>query len=319
MSLYTGINGKQVSIAPMPKHQAIGKNGSFWMPKDIPEINKQNIDLRKKIKSQNSPGSNQVSSSTKKAPKNFSKTSAKTFNFEKVLTASNKVNTSEVSSKNPSSGKLISHSKLLSQLKSLNLPLSSDIKSASSILSVKNNGVVGSFLKELKLSPNLIQSFNQSKNSANHEDLSNRGGGRQKSNGAKNASSVSRMEVADSNETKFASFFNASEVFKGDSNGVSKFVKFVGKSVLPRMGYLQKFEKKVLRFAIDLPSGEKMGVRLEKSDRGISLAFISNSSGIRDLLNSCKPSISKSLHSNLPSLQINVFSDYQEMDDFFNV
>ena len=319
MSLFTGINAKQVSVAPMPKHQTIGKNGSFWMPKDIPEINKQNIDLRKKIKSQNSPGSNQISSSTKKAPKNLSKTSAKTFNFEKVLTASNKLNSSDVSSKNPSSGKLTSQSKLLGQIKSSNLPLSSDIKKANSISSELRNGVVGIFSKEPKSNSNLFQSFNHPKSFVNHEDLSNRDESRKKSNGANNASLVARMEVAESNETKFASFFNASEVFKGGSNGVSKFVKFVGKSVLPRLGYLQKFEKKVLRFAIDLPSGEKMGVRLEKSTRGISLAFISNSSGIRDLLNSCKPSISKSLHSNLPSLQINVFSDYQEMDNFFKI
>lgn len=319
MSMHTGINAKQVSVAPTPKHQAIGKNGSFWIPKDTPEINKQNTATSKKIKSQTRPDSNQISSSTKNAPKHFSKTSAKTFNFEKVLTASNKLNSSEVSLRNSSTGKIISQSKLLGQIKSLNLPLSSDIKSASSILGEKRSGVVGSFLKELKSTPNLVQSFNQSKNSANHEDLSKRDGGRQKSNGAKNASSISRMEVAESNETKFASFFNASEVFRGDSNGVSKFVKFVGKSVLPRLGYLQKFEKKVLRFAIDLPSGEKMGVRLEKSARGISLAFISNSSGIRDLLNSCKSSISNSLHSSLPSLQINVFSDYQEMDDFYKM
>jgi len=128
------------------------------------------------------------------------------------------------------------------------------------------------------------------------------------------------MEVAESNETKFASFFNASEVFKGGSNGVSKFVKFVGKSVLPRLGYLQKFEKKVLRFAIDLPSGEKLGVRLEKSGDSVSICFIAPNSEIRELLTSCKTHISDNISSNnAPKLSINIFADYAEMDNFFSL
>jgi hypothetical protein len=105
-----------------------------------------------------------------------------------------------------------------------------------------------------------------------------------------------------------------------NSTAVAKFVDFVGKSVLPRLGYLNRFEKKVLRFAIDLPSGEKLGVRLEKSGGDVSICFIAPNSEIRELLTSCKSHISDNLDSqNAPKLSINIFADYAEMDNFFTL
>ena len=52
------------------------------------------------------------------------------------------------------------------------------------------------------------------------------------------------MEFLDKNSIKFSSIVKASDALMCDSNSVSKFVDFVGKSVLPRLAYLSRFEKK---------------------------------------------------------------------------
>ena len=57
-------------------------------------------------------------------------------------------------------------------------------------------------------------------------------------------------------------------------NIASKISNFVGKSVLPRVAYVNKFQKKIVRFAIDLPGGGKLGVRLEKKQGTLSLSLI---------------------------------------------
>jgi hypothetical protein len=103
-----------------------------------------------------------------------------------------------------------------------------------------------------------------------------------------------------------------------DSTSVSKFVDLICKSVAPRVAYTNKSTKKIVRFAIDLPNGSKLGVRLEKSDKGLSLCFIAPDETTKELLNFCREGIrnkigsDESFHTN-----VYVFSDYKEMDDYF--
>ena len=167
--------------------------------------------------------------------------------------------------------------------------------------------------------PPILQNYG--KNSSWHEDSGQHPQGNNKRNGGtNNAPSSVAVEIEDKNSSKFLTIFNSNNVIKNDSTAVAKFVDFVGKSVLPRLGYLNRFEKKVLRFAIDLPSGEKLGVRLEKSGDDVSICFIAPNSEIRELLTSCKSHISDNLDSqNAPKLSINIFADYAEMDNFFTL
>jgi hypothetical protein len=173
-------------------------------------------------------------------------------------------------------------------------------------------------IKDYKPPPTLQ---NYGKNLPWHEDSGEHPQGNKKRNGGtNNASKVSIVEVEDKINSKFSSLVISNDVVKSDSNAVAKFVDFVAKSVLPRLGYLNRFERKILRFAIDLPSGEKLGVRLEKSGDGVSICFIAPNSEIRELLTSCKTHISDNICShNTPKLRINIFADYVEMDNFFSL
>ena len=74
----------------------------------------------------------------------------------------------------------------------------------------------------------------------------------------------------------------------------------------------------MVRFAIDLPHGGKLGVRLEKSENGVTLCFIAPDEKTRIMLNDCQKGIKQKIDSDQEvEVNIHVFSDYQEMDTFF--
>jgi hypothetical protein len=103
-----------------------------------------------------------------------------------------------------------------------------------------------------------------------------------------------------------------------DVSVVSKFVNFIGKSVCPRVAYANQYSKKVVRFAIDLPNGRKLGIRLEKSEKGISMCFIAPDEDTRALLDFCKKGIKDGIDTDQSTqVQIHVFSDYKQMDRHF--
>ena len=140
-------------------------------------------------------------------------------------------------------------------------------------------------------------------------------GKRRKNDGTKNAQSYSQVNT-DKTET-LTTTTGESRPPLGSPVG-SNIVNFIGKSVLPRISYINKFSKKVVRFAIDLPRGGKLGVRLEKSPDGMSLSFIAPKNETRNLLESSLVKIQSMVEPNLnKSIRINIFSDYQEMDEYF--
>lgn len=99
------------------------------------------------------------------------------------------------------------------------------------------------------------------------------------------------------------------------SNESKSFAKHAAKTMVPKIAYLSKHDKKVVRFAFDLPSGVKLGVRLEKSGGDISICFISPNESTIPMLSLSKDSILKALHKETTGhLEINVFHSYKEMD-----
>ena len=80
--------------------------------------------------------------------------------------------------------------------------------------------------------------------------------------GTRNATKVDKMP-SNSTDAPFSDTLS-----KGEANNsltdTQKLKSFIRQSILPRLSYVSTFEKKVLRFAIDLPNGIKLGVRIEK-------------------------------------------------------
>ena len=94
------------------------------------------------------------------------------------------------------------------------------------------------------------------------------------------------------------------------------FVKFLSNTVAPRVAYLDKNARKVVRFAVDLPNKTKLGVRLEESGGSLTLCFICSDPESLEMLgftkeafpSPCPPSRAKPNQS---------FSNYKEMDEHF--
>jgi hypothetical protein len=316
MIISSDIQGKG-STVPVPKHQAIGRNGSFWIPKDSPDVNKLPKPVAQKNTKTSFANANQTSNSQGNPKGNaLSDKIKQNGNFEKNLLSSKKINVPKplvrtipqsVHGKSSISPNVKNSSFISNQPKTVK----------TLVLEGRSNTVIYTS-KDCKPPP-ILQNYG--KNSSWHENSGQHPQGNNKRNGgANNAPTSVAVEIEDKNSSKFSTIFNSNNVIKNDSTAVAKFVDFVGKSVLPRLGYLNRFEKKVLRFAIDLPSGEKLGVRLEKSGGDVSICFIAPNSEIRELLTSCKSHISDNLDSqNAPKLSINIFADYAEMDNFFTL
>ena len=316
MIISSDIQGKG-STVPVPKHQAIGRNGSFWIPKDSPDVNKLPKPDGQKNTKTSFANAKQTSNSQGNTKGNaISDRIKQNGNFEKTLLSSKKFNVSKPQVRAiPQS--IHGKSSLSSNVKKSSL-ISNQSKTVKTLVLECKASIPISTSKDYKPPP-ILQ--NCGKNPSWHKDSGQHPQGNHKRNGgANNATTIVAVEVEDKNSSKFSTLVNPSDVIKNDTTAVAKFVDFVGKSVLPRLGYLNRFEKKVLRFAIDLPSGEKLGVRLEKSGDDVSICFIAPNSEIRELLTSCKSHISDNLDSrNAPKLSINIFADYAEMDNFFTL
>ncbi|MBT7650532.1 MAG: hypothetical protein HN553_06130 [Opitutae bacterium] len=316
MNVSSGIQAKG-STVPQPRHQAIGRNGSFWIPEDSSELSKHPKPVAQKSSKTNFESPKQTSNTQGNLKANAVSDKLKqNENFEKTLLSSKKINLTKPQVKTvPKSivGKSLSSAKA----KSSSL-ISNQSKTVKTLVLEGRTSISNPTIKDYKPPP-ILQNYG--KNLPWHEDSGEHPQGNKKRNGGtNNASKVTIVEVEDKINSKFSSLVNSNDIIKNDSTAVAKFVDFVAKSVFPRLGYLNRFEKKVLRFAIDLPSGEKLGVRLEKSKDGVSVCFIAPNSEIRELLTSCKAHISDNICShNAPKLKINIFADYAEMDNFFSL
>jgi hypothetical protein len=316
MNISSDIQGKG-STVPQPRHQAIGRNGSFWIPEDSSDLSKHPKPAAQKSSKTNFESPKQTSNTQGSHKGNdVSDKLKQNENFEKTLLSSKKINLTKPEVKTaPQSivGKSLSSAKAKSSLL-----ISNQSKTLKTLVLEGRTSISNPSTKDYKPPP-ILQNYG--KNLPWHEDSGEHPQGNKKRNGGtNNASKVSIVEVEDKINSKFSSLINSNDVIKNDSTAAVKFVDFVAKSVLPRLGYLNRFEKKVLRFAIDLPSGEKLGVRLEKSGDSVSICFIAPNSEIRELLTSCKEHISDKICShNTPKLSINIFADYAEMDNFFSL
>lgn len=298
---------------PTPKHQSIGKNGSFWMPKDSPDIKKTNISNSKSNKG-NSNTTTRTSNShppVKVPPSNSSNNSK--LSFERtILSEESKISPKLNLLKNPTiRQKSNSHGKSL-----VNSNLSQVSRFAKTVKGAVLNSrpIVPVPVPKEPFKTTIAHELTQKP--VSRDNGSQDQGKKNKHHGTKNAKSLSVTNSKDiDTPIQEISVNNFSST---DSAIVAKLVSLIGKSVSPRVAYTNKFAKKVVRFAIDLPNGSKLGVRLEKNDEGVSLCFIAPDESTRVLLNFCQTRIKEKVDSDQGTqLKVHVFSNYQEMDNYF--
>ena len=292
-------------VATQPNHQSIGKNGSFWLPP----------------KSSSTFASNLSHHSTKH--KNQSVTPAKSGNhvvktdITKAKPTANdlrstiKPTPSFVTAK---TGAVLSSAKqsplvsssLAKQSPSINQPIvhrgsPSFLDRVATQLPSKEPKI----LKESagnKLAKDLFS--NSQDTEAKDEQKKKRGGG------AKNALNKTSMNSVETISNSSVSI--DPKVVLNPNHSKQELKRFFQDSISPRIAYVSKFDKKIIRFALDLPDGGKLGVRLQKQGKALSLSLIcpdSNSKAQISFLN--KESFPES-----ENLKIAIYSSYQEMDNF---
>ena len=299
---------------PVPKHQSIGKNGSFWLPKDSPEISNQNSLKSKSPDGKSSTSAKSVNSKQAGGNQSAQSTDRSNSSFEKsILTAQKKIlpqlkssgNSLVMQGSNSKLGKFLTTKVPVLPMKNIinGKAVTVNATAAVPLVSVKEQ-IKTTFLN------------NPPKQNVDRESDFQDRGKKKKNHGTKNAQSFANMDIKEKDSRSQATTIASSPVL--DSSTVAKFVDFVGKSVAHRVAYINKFSKKVVRFAIDLPNGSKLGVRLEKSDKGVSLCFIAPDETTRELLKSSENGIHNKIKSDDNSqTNVYIFSDYQEMDDYF--
>ena len=320
MSLVSISASASNGINQAPVSQVIGKNGSFWLPEKIDESFASKV--RDSAKNQNG----KKSPALKDGKASQAKFSGRGASAEPSLSR----NATGTESKKPQGRAGASRSQGKTQLAEARLPNSQPSK-APTVLSLRADQVQRQVVANVQLLHQGKSSKNSIRNHAlsaeNHKDSiidpdakkedGNKNGKRR---GAKNASKVPEMEPSHAQqEIHEIKGRESKESHSSSSPQARSFLYLVKKSVLPRISYLEKHAKKVVRFAVDLPNKVKLGVRLENSGGSLSICFICSDPKSLEMLGFTRDALSEFLSEQSDkNAQINVFNNYKEMDQHFS-
>ena len=322
MSLASISSSASNAISQVPSHQAIGKNGSFWLPEKIEES------FASKVRDSSPSKDGKKSSNLKGEHSGKSKTSGK----GSSLAASSGGNSTGVQKSVPRGSQTVSQSLHSGKTQSMEPKLSrGQVAKPVTVHSQRSDQVQRQIIgkasvlqpgKALKNSAknSLVVTENTKDSTVDPDGRRGDGNNHGKRRGAKNASVTSKMEVSHlQQDIQVMEGRESRESVPSPSPQARGFLNLLTKSVLPRISYLDKQAKKVVRFAVDLPNKAKLGVRLEKSEGSVSICFICSDPETLEMLGFTKDALSESLSDQSGRrTQINIFNNYREMDNHFS-
>jgi hypothetical protein len=299
------------------RHQ-IGKTGSFWLPP------------KASYKTQLGQKS-QVLSENKNNPQDF-KNSFPTNTSQK----SNSLMQSGSSNASPANTKkdlILNKPELSSRVISVKSPNTSNIKSnkintqitsfvGSSPQKVfrSSAGVVNDFAGHINNSTKL-KSLNRGKSDMSKirldQDLDS-SHDESFSDGTRYAFSL----LMDLNSFQLSSDFEKSDTefpnFDSKSSTLGKLKNFFGDTLLPRISHFCKNGKEVVRFSVDLPDGNPLGIRLQKKNQSFSICLISPQNRSSEFLMNMTSGLKSVFSSNKHSLKVFHFNSFSQMDAHFS-
>ena len=299
------------------RHQ-IGRNGSFWLPpkssfegktdfsKDLKEKNqKAHTTLPRSSPKPNSGESLASRHSLNETASNFlsSKFNSATNALpvtkpSKVLSMAQTGNSAVI----PGRGSLM-HNAFESSFPANNI--NSTVLNTSTSLVVSTRQENHARLKKSSKDGINCNGFNEKENHSN-------------SGGTKNAFQL----IMDLNTYQIPSKFGVDEEEVDENSSqpsiVNKLKNFFGDTLLPRISHFCRQGKEVVRFSVDLPNGNPLGVRLQKTDDSYSLCLISPEKKSCDLLTKMSAGLKSIFSSNQTSLKVFHFQSFAEMDDHFS-
>ena len=275
MSLASISTSTANGINQAPVSQVIGKNGSFWLPEKIDES------FASKVRDSAKNPDGKKNPALKDGKASQAKFSGRGASAEPSLSR----NAPGAESKTPQGRAVASPSQGKTRLAEAGLPRSQSGK-APAVLSprvdqLQRQGFAKvQVLQQGKLPKNSIRNHSLAvenyKDSIIDPDARKEDGNKNgKRRGAKNASNASKMVLSYAQqEIQVTEGRESKESQPSSSPQARTFLNLLTKSVLPRISYLDKHAKKVVRFAVDLPNNVKLGVRLENSGGSLSICFI---------------------------------------------
>lgn len=322
MSIASIVSSASNGASQPPSSQVIGKNGSFWLPEKIDES------FASKVRDSSSAKDGKKSANLSGEHSGKSKTSGKASSSEamqgrKSVGAEKNISKSR---QGPAHSLLTSKARL-TDVKSPRGQVAKPVNALSQQAGqVTHQGMAkATLVNQGKLLKNLARNSaavaENSKDSVIDPDGRKGDGNKDgKRRGAKNASIPAKMEVSHSQqEVQVMDGRESRESTPSPSPQARSFTNLLAKSVLPRISYLEKHAKKVVRFAVDLPNKVKLGVRLEKSESSLSICFICSDPESLEMLGFTKDALSENLtEQSGKNTQINIFNNYKEMDEHFS-
>ena len=299
------------------RHQ-IGRNGSFWLPPKSSFEGK--TDFSKDLKEKNQKAHTALPRSSPKANSGKSLASGHSLNetasnfqsskFKSAANSSPVTKQSKVLSRTqignsaviPGRGSLM-HNALESSFRANNI--NSTVLNTSTSFVVSSRQENYARLKKSSKEGMNCNGFNEEENHSN-------------SGGTKNAFHL----AMDLNTYQIPSKFgvNEEEVDENSSQPsiINKLKNFFGDTLLPRISHFCRQGKEVVRFSVDLPNGNPLGVRLQKTDDSYSLCLISPEKKSCDLLTKLSAGLKSIFSSNQTSLKVFHFQSFAEIDDHFS-
>lgn len=299
------------------RHQ-IGKTGSFWLPP------------KASFKAQSGQKS-QVLSENKNNPKDFNN-SFPTSTSQKSNSSKQFANGND-SSPNSKKDLTIHKPELLSKVVSVKSPNTSNIKSNKinnqitsfavsssqkvfSSIAVPVNDFAGYTNNSTKLRSPRLSKSDLAK--VGMDQALGSGYDQSSSDGARYAFNL----LMDLNSFQLSSDLEESDTespnFDSKSSMLGKLKSFFGDTLLPRISHFCKNGKEVVRFSVDLPDGNPLGIRLQKKDQSYSLCLISPENSSSEILVNMTSGLKSIFSSNNHSLKLFHFNSFAQMDAYFS-
>jgi len=299
------------------RHQ-IGKTGSFWLPPKASfkaqsgqnsKVLSENKNNPKDFKNSFPTSTSQKSNSSKQfANGNDSPASSK-----KDLTIHKPVLSSKVVSvKSPNTSNIKSN-KINNQITSFAVSSSQKVFSS-------NAGPVNDFagytnnstkLRSPRLSKSDLAKVRMDQELGSGYDQSSSDGARYAFNLLMDLNSFQLSSDLEESDTE-------SPNFDSKSSMLGKLKSFFGDTLLPRISHFCKNGKEVVRFSVDLPDGNPLGIRLQKKDQSYSLCLISPENSSSEILMNMTSGLKSIFSSNNHSLKLFHFNSFAQMDAYFS-
>ncbi len=305
-------------IGTTPSHQAIGKNGSFWLPQKMD----QSFDSKVKNpthgkESQRQGNQTKGDTPTTLRPGDKASIKASSDGGRGTLTSSNLYRGKSLNTQSFAPTKFGPMSAKAPSVKSLSSGSATPVRVLSADQAIHSQQAK-SMRSLSRNQPNW--EANQKGFVSPDQERNHNGGKHRGKRGAKNALIDSKMDIAHTQQDfKVMDGKSPTEPASTVPPKARSFLKLLTDSVAPRIAYLDKNTRKVVRFAVDLPNKGKLGVRLEESGNSVSLCFICSDPESLELLGFTREALSGVLSNQSgKNTEVNIFNNYKEMDEHFS-